>query len=176
MNPSGHSVQFFDCDDQQAHCVANYVRGGIDSGCTCIVVATPEHRTAINARLQGLGLDVAALASSYQYVELDAQMLLERFLDGERCNQERFHQVFNTLLGQAASRGEPLRIYGEMVNVLAGQGRFDAALELEELWNELSRQHRFTLLCGYLEAVLAASPRACETMERIRAVHGAVIA
>jgi hypothetical protein len=49
----------------------------------------------------------------------------------------------------------PLRIYGEMVEVLACEGNYNGASQLEELWNELSLEHSFTLLCGYSAAHFA---------------------
>ena len=42
-----------------------------------------------------------------------------------------------------------MHVYGEMVDILAEQGRFDAAHELELLWNELAARKSLTLLCGY---------------------------
>ena len=45
--------------------------------------------------------------------------------------------------------GRPLRIFGEMVDLLSRRGRVDEAIELEELWNDLQRTRSFSLLCGY---------------------------
>ena len=39
--------------------------------------------------------------------------------------------------------------YGEMVALLWAQGKRDATLRLEELWNELAERHTFDLLCAY---------------------------
>ena len=43
----------------------------------------------------------------------------------------------------------PVRAYGEMVDVLWKQGKVEAAIKLEILWNELAQTHSFQLLCGY---------------------------
>jgi hypothetical protein len=43
----------------------------------------------------------------------------------------------------------PVRAYGEMVDVLWKQGRAEAAIRLEVLWNNLAETHTFSLLCGY---------------------------
>ena len=42
-----------------------------------------------------------------------------------------------------------VRAYGEMVDVLWKQGREDAAIRLEILWNKLAHTYGFALLCGY---------------------------
>jgi len=171
----GHFVQFFGSEGQHADAVAWFVKETLDAGSTCIVVATPEHRSAIASRVRGLGLDIAAAAAAYQYIELDAQTVLSGFLEGTRCNRQKFHSMLDTLLRQAASRGAPVRIFGEMVSLLAQDGLTDAALELEELWNELSRHHHFTLFCGYCEALLPQSIRMRHALERVRALHERVV-
>lgn len=59
----------------------------------------------------------------------------------------------------SAGNGNPnLRIYGEMVALLWDEGRRDAALELENLWNHLASRHRFTLLCAYPLASIQWGP------------------
>ncbi len=175
MGHTGHFVQFFASESDQTAAVAQYVRDSIESGCTCVVLATPERRSGIALTLRSLGRNIAAWTAGYQYIELDARTVLSGFLEGTRCNRQIFHQTFNTLLRQASSRGEPVRIYGEMVNLLAGDGLTEAALELEELWNELSRLHSFTLFCGYRDATLARSDRAGHARERISAIHSHVM-
>jgi signal transduction histidine kinase len=48
-----------------------------------------------------------------------------------------------------AASGETVRVYGEMVNVLCQQDNVAGAIQLEDLWNELASEYRFSLLCGY---------------------------
>jgi PAS domain S-box-containing protein len=40
-------------------------------------------------------------------------------------------------------------VFGEMVALLWMDGRFEAAIQLEQLWNELARTHSFQLHCAY---------------------------
>jgi hypothetical protein len=47
------------------------------------------------------------------------------------------------------------RAYGEMVNVLWRDGREEAAIQLEILWNRLARRYPFALLCGYSMELIA---------------------
>jgi len=42
-----------------------------------------------------------------------------------------------------------VRAYGEMVDVLWQRGERDAAIRLEEFWNDLARLQTFSLLCAY---------------------------
>lgn len=43
----------------------------------------------------------------------------------------------------------PIRVYGEMVDVLWREGNSDGAIRLEILWNQLASAYDFALLCGY---------------------------
>ncbi|HKE93686.1 MAG TPA: MEDS domain-containing protein, partial [Povalibacter sp.] len=144
MNQSGHLVQFFDNDREHIDAVAAFVQERIECGCTCIVVARPAIRSGVAARLETLGQDVTALAARYQYIELDGHDALAGFVEHGRCNRLKFHQMFDTLLRQAGSRGEPVCVYGEMGNLLMAQGLVAGAIECEELGNELCREHNLT--------------------------------
>ncbi|HEY5808227.1 MAG TPA: MEDS domain-containing protein [Povalibacter sp.] len=173
---SGHFVQFFSNDAEWVRSVARFVKDGITADCTCVVVATAEHRARIAAHMNSLGLNAAALLASYQYIELDAVAMMNSFVHGNRLDPQQFHKAFNTLVRQASSRGEPVCIYGEMVNLLVERNQAEMAIELEELWNELSRHHTFTLFCGYSDPALASVNHTRETFARICATHSHVIA
>jgi hypothetical protein len=172
---AGHLVGFFSNDAERARVVADFVREGIASDETCIVVLTPEHRDQLRAELHRHGVDAAALTARYQYIELDARTLLAQFMEGSRCDRPKFHHLLDTLMRQAQSRGQPVRAHGEMVNLLVSDGMADAAMELEELWNEFSREHRFTLLCAYSMSTLEATCYGDRIGERIRALHSDVV-
>jgi hypothetical protein len=78
------------------------------------------------------------------------------------------------LIRQLSANGKPLRIYGEMVNVLAAQGEYQAAHQLEELWNDLGRRNRFTLFCGYAASHFG-DPRTAEALHGICDTHSQVL-
>jgi hypothetical protein len=58
-----------------------------------------------------------------------------------------------------------VRAYGEMVDVLWQRGERDAAIRLEEFWNDLARLQTFCLLCAYyidhLDPAAYAGPLEC---------------
>src|SRR5262249_46498317 len=62
-------------------------------------------------------------------------------------------QLFDNSVGeivkQASGGGRRVRAFGEMVALLTEQGNFAAAVQLEELWNDLRRKHEFGLFCAY---------------------------
>jgi hypothetical protein len=160
MTEAAHILQVFGDDRRLVDAVTRFMREGIESGATCVVIATPEHRRQIEAGLREAGSDPATLAAQYRYICLDAATMLSTFSVDGRPDRARFHKNLGLLIRQAASRGQPVRIFGEMVNNLAANGaHIAAAFQLEELWNELSRQHTFTLFCAYPHSCLTDEPR-----------------
>jgi hypothetical protein len=172
MNHAAHFVQFFEADDRLVRGVSRFLGEGLESSCTCVAVATPEHRAAIADALAARGLDPAALEADYRYIALDASETLAKISVDGAPDGQRFHEVMGLLIRQVAARGQPVRIFGEMVALLAKAGRLDAVIRLEELWNELSRHHSFTLFCTYPLTAFAGDLRS-QTL--VCAIHGHVV-
>ena len=42
-----------------------------------------------------------------------------------------------------------VRAFGEMVDLLWKDGNIEGAILLEQLWNDLGREYKYSLLCGY---------------------------
>lgn len=160
MSNSAHIIQFFASDEEYVQAAGDFLREGFAAGDTCVAIATAEHHRRIDAHLLDTGLNTATLSAQYRYIPLQAEQTLRTLFDArEGVDHDRFHRQFNLLVSQAAARGQPVRIFGEMVSLLAEQGHPDAAIELEELWNELSRVRHFTLFCSYKVSPFTQNPR-----------------
>jgi glycine cleavage system regulatory protein len=73
-------------------------------------------------------------------------------------NPNAFLKVVDDLIVTSANRTnrEPVRVSlcGECASILWAEGKADAAIRLEELWNTMARTHDLEILCGYsLESV-----------------------
>ena len=156
-----HLVQFFRDDEIRMDAVERYIREGLLAGDTCVVVATAAHLRDFESRLSAAGVDPVAVSADYRYVPLDADDMLATFFDIQtgRIDMPRFHHTFGLLVTQAASRGQPVRIFGELVSVLVDRGWPEIAIQLEDLWNELTRHHNFTLFCTYQVSPFTENPR-----------------
>ena len=86
---------------------------------------------------------------------------------------ERFDARVGALVRRLVGRGRPLRVYGEMVDILAARGDFRLAQELEALWNTFGEHTRFTLFCGY-SAINFGDPRSLEALRLICRAHSHV--
>ncbi|HYG22561.1 MAG TPA: PAS domain S-box protein [Verrucomicrobiae bacterium] len=144
-----HFVQFYEDQEGLADSVAKFIGAGLGAGEAAVVIATPAHRKAIAGRLTSNGLDLAALEARGNYVALDAAGVMAKFLVNGAPDQARFKKVVGRLV-QKAGKGRPgLRAFGEMVALLWADGNSPAAIRLEELWNDLGKEHVFSLFCAY---------------------------
>jgi len=149
MRETEHVVQFYESDSFLLESLSDFIGTGLAAGDACVVVATPAHRAELGERLQSAGLDVTAAYASGQYVALDAAETLETFMAAGSPDSERFSAVIGAIVGQALERRQRVRIFGEMVALLWMDKQYDAALNLEALWNELHTAHAFVLFCAY---------------------------
>jgi signal transduction histidine kinase len=149
IGASEHFVQFYEADEFLLDSLAGYVGIGLAEGDACIVIATREHRDALDARLRDFGLDAEEARASGRYVTLDAAEMLSRLMAGDSPSPELFQDVVGGLITSAAQGGRRVRAFGEMVALLWAEGKDAAMLRLEVLWNELQKTQPFMLFCGY---------------------------
>ncbi len=166
-----HGVQFYENDATLCDTVGAYVGSGLGGGEKVVVIATETHRQGIAARLSRNAIDVELACRSGRLVLLDARETLARFMDGAMPDGERFREVIGGTLGNADTR---IRAYGEMVDVLWGEGNVGAALYLEELWNGLAKEYPFSLLCSYVVSSSAVEGQH-QGLDEVRRVHNHVL-
>ncbi len=77
------------------------------------------------------------------------QETLSGFLVNKRVEQNLFDKTVGSIVSKVVMNGRPLRAFGEMVALLADAGNFEAALQLEQFWNNLRTKHEFALFCAY---------------------------
>jgi len=168
-----HLLQLFDSDGSRAESVAAYVRAGLAGGDAVLLVLTGEHWSAVRTALGGRAADPAIHEG--RLVVKDAQAALRAFMHRGVPDASRFDASIGTLVRQLTATGARLRVYGEMVDLLAIAGEFEAARELETLWNQLVTIHPFTLFCGY-SAVSFGDPRSAHALRALCAAHSRVVA
>ena len=165
-----HSVQFFNDAQSRSATVASFLHDGLDDGATLLIIETKEHWQA-TARLLALQrAPIEAAAQSGQLTVLDAGDAVALVGGADGLGSERFDRSIGALVRQLASRTRPLRVYAEVVDVLAERGDLEAALRLEALWNALIAQVPMVLLCGYSAARYIDAERA-EDFQRICGAH-----
>lgn len=164
-----HAAQIYREADELAAGVASYLCAGFDAAEPALVVATRENLGRLQQRLEAFGWGAARLDERGLLVVADAGSTLFSITRDGALSKLAFEAVVGTLLDQLSSRfpGKNVRVFGEMVNILCERGEADAAVELEDFWNDLARSKRFSLLCGYRlnifdrQAQLATLPQVC---------------
>jgi PAS domain S-box-containing protein len=152
-NGSTHDVQFYEEDDALIDRLSEFVGSALGGGHPCLVVLTPSHRRALSRALTQRGMDAERMVDEGRFILLDAADTLKLFMVDGQPDRELFSAVIGGLVSQAvsaivSSRGR-LAVFGEMVALLCADGKVDAAIRLEEMWNELGRKYTFSLLCAY---------------------------
>jgi hypothetical protein len=167
---TGHDVQFYRTDAHLTSAVVNFLGEAVRAGQPIIVIATEAHRRAFADGLRAKGLDPDQYFSGRLAVWLDARETLSAFMEGGLPNRELFFATVGSVFERLLSKRYYLviRAYGEMVDLLFKDGNAEAAVLVEQLWNELANQYQYSLLCGYAmdnflhEAGVAGFRRVCD--------------
>jgi DNA-binding NarL/FixJ family response regulator len=172
-----HEVQFYPDDASFLTGFSCFIEAALRAGNTVIVVATESHRKSLLQRLQARGVDSATAIEQGRYLPLDVAETLSTFMVNDLPDPVRFLKVAGDLVAAAAkaAKGEHPRVAacGECAPTLWAQGKADAAIHLEHLWDEIAKTCDVDILCGY---VLTNFQREQEShiYERICAEHSAV--
>jgi len=149
MSPCEHLVQIYEDDRVFLDALEGFIAGGIRAGDGVITIATPLHTLALEDRLTSRGIDLAAARARDQYISLDADETISKFIRGERPDEELFRQLVAKLVARAKGSGRKVRAFGEMVAVLWARGYCGATVQLEHLWHQLCQEQVFSLFCAY---------------------------
>ena len=131
-----HAVHFYEDDTDLTGHIMAYIDNGLSAGSSVIVIARAPFLNQLQARWLPLLGD--------RFVGLDASETLSKLLTAGRLDRERFMRVVGTLVSDLAARTRHVYVFGEMVALLWGSKQYDAALELEEYWNDLAGRVPFT--------------------------------
>jgi DNA-binding NarL/FixJ family response regulator len=148
-----HEVQFYSDDAVFVDSFTRFIAGALGAGDVAIVVATESHRNSLVERLKAQGLDIDAALRDGTYIPLDVATTLSSFMVHDVPDSDRFFEVVGDLLTTAAKAGKTehprIAASGECAPLLWAEGKSDAALRLEQLWDQIAITHEVDILCGY---------------------------
>lgn len=172
--PGEHWVLLYTDSEVFLDTLEGFVVEGLQTGEGVIVIATTAHRIALHRRLTLRGFNLESAQARGQYFPLDARETLTQFIVQSWPDAQRFEQVASELLAQAAHPTRRVRIFAEMAPVLWAAGRGGAALQLEQLGQQLCQKSGFFLLCAYDRN--AFTPELETARQEICATHTKVMA
>ena len=174
----GHSVQFYEEESALLSELARFIGSALGAGDAAVVVATKAHRESVAELLNARGMAVATAAKQGRYVALNAAESLSKFMVNGLPDAQLFRDFFGSVILQtkaAATNSQPsLAAFGEMVALLWAEGKVEAAVQLEQLWNDLAKLHSFSLYCAYPMNSFCRQGNG-EAFARICAEHSLVI-
>ena len=148
-----HLVQLYSDDGSLLDVLGRFIGGAIASGDAAVVIATKAHHEGLAVRLKARGLDTARAISQGRYAQQSAEELLPRIMVNGQVDERRFTEIMGGLLTQARNatdcQDSRIAVFGELVALLWADGKPQEAIRLEQVWNELARNHYFSLLCAY---------------------------
>lgn len=175
-SPFCHEVQFYSDDAVFMKNLGRAVHSTLEIGGRVIAVTTPGHRAALVRELELLGFDSREPQAEGRYISLDARETLSQFVVDRMPDLDRFTKVVGDIIDRVSSSAcTGVTVFGEMVALLWADGDYEAAIHLEQLWNELATKRSFSLSCAYPVLVGGSqSPEQNEFITRVCAQHSAV--
>ena len=172
-----HEVAFYADDSSVVDGFARFIESSLKGGNVVIVVVTESHRASLIPRLEADGVNVAAAIEQGRYISLDAAAALLKLTVNDVPDPARCTKVVGDLIMGAAkgARGANSRVAvcGEIAPTLLSKGNGEGAIQLERLWDEITRGYGVQTLCGYLSSAFPHN-EADPVFQRICAEHSAV--
>ncbi len=148
-----HEVQFYSDDALLLDTFALFIAVALKSGRAAIVAITESRRDGLVSRLKEHGLDVDAASQQGTYIQLDVDKTFSTFMVNDMPDATRFFQIVGGLIEAAAKAARQphhgVVVCGEGTSVLWAEGKADAAIRVEQLWDEIGETFGAHILCGY---------------------------
>jgi DNA-binding NarL/FixJ family response regulator len=151
--PHRHEVQFCSDDAVFLDSFAHFIATALKSGHAAIAVITESHRSGLVSRLKAQGLDVDAATQQGTYLQLDVAETLSTFMVNGMPDPTRFFEVAGGLIEAAAKSARQehcgVVVCGECSPTLWAEGKADAAIRVEQLFDQVGKAFGLDILCGY---------------------------
>ena len=174
--PRCHEVHFYSNDSLLLDGFTQFIGTALKAGRSAVFIGTVSHRTSILERLHAESQENRIAIREGRYVALDAAEFLSNFMVNDMPDAGRFLRVVSPFVATPSeAEGAQSRVAacGECAPLLWADGKADAAIRLEELWNEIANRYDVDLLCGYQVERLRCDEDSY-TFRRICEEHSAV--
>jgi len=152
-SPHRHEVLFYSDDTVLLDSVTRFIAAALKAGNAAIVLATQSHRDGLRQRLKAEGVDTDVALQQGTYISLDAADTLSSIMVNDMPDAPRFFEVVSDLIEAAAkaakSEQPQVVVFGEAVALLLAEGKPDAAIRLEQLWDDVGKTFEVDILHGY---------------------------
>ena len=150
---SHHEVTFYPDDASLIDGFARFIEAALKAGHAVIAIATESHQASLVQRLRADGIDLDSAFDQGRFILADVARTLSKVMVNDRPDPERCAQLVGDLVARAPKSGSGNRIRvlacGECAPTLLAEGKAEAAIQLEHLWDEVTKVHQVDTLCGY---------------------------
>lgn len=175
---SFHELQIYSIDECFLDGFASFIAGGLNAGNAVVVLATEAHRQGLVQKLQTQGFDLDALIKGGSYISIDVWQTLSSFMFDDQPDPDQLGSMVSSLIEKVskAPNGATRRVIacGECAPFLWTQGKLEAALRVEELWDAASHKYGLCTLCGYVSGNFQGQEDQ-RIFQRICSLHSPVI-
>jgi DNA-binding NarL/FixJ family response regulator len=148
-----HEVLFHSDDTVLLDRLGRFVANALNTGNPAIVLATKAHRDSLLLKLRAAGIDADGAVREGTFISLDAADVLSTVMVNDLPDPDRFFGSVGGWIEAAAKTAKSehprMVVFGEAVDLLQKQGKPDAAIRLEQLWNGVGKTFGLDILCGY---------------------------
>jgi hypothetical protein len=150
--PRDHIVHLYQDQDFLNRVVCRFAAAALANGEGVILVPTLAHWDAFQPRLVAEGIDVKGVQERGQLTVVDADELLPRFMQHTLPDGPMFLGLAGEIIARTRGSGRyaNVRWWGEMVNVLWERGDVAASMNLEDLFDQVSRDQNIAVFCSFL--------------------------
>ena len=171
-----HEAAFYSDDTSLLDDYARFAGDALAAGSAVVYCASESRTRAVHQRLEARGLDVDLAIRQRRLLSAHIAELFTTFMVDGWPDEARFWQNGHALIAgvrRAVAGPRPrLAACGDGTASLIRDSRADAAIRLEQLWDEFAKAYNVDIFCGYPAEI--ARDDAAGVFSRICATHSAV--
>ena len=172
-----HEAGFYADESSLLDDYASFIEKALDSGHGLAMVFTRSRRDRLHQRLHSRGIDLDRTISEGKSLWMDVPAALSSFMVDGRVDEARFWNAANSLIMQAARCSKlhqpQVSACGECAPTLLQDGLADAAIQLEQLWDQVAGTFNVDIFCPYSSHGLRCEDEST-VFRDLRAAHSAV--
>jgi DNA-binding NarL/FixJ family response regulator len=172
-----HEAGFYSDESSLLDDYAGFAEAALDAGNGLVMVITSSRRDRLYQRLQASGIDLDRAIKEMRCLWRDVAAALSSFMVDGRVDEARFWNAASALILETArgSMRDPPRVSacGDCAATLLQDGLADAAIRLEQLWDDVARTYNVDIFCPYSCHGLRCDDES-PVFRDLRAAHSAV--
>lgn len=160
---NNHIVAYYSSPDSLINSLERYIVAAMEADEDCIIITEPSTVKLLKKKFADIPLE--KITGTYRL--FNGSSLLDDFMVNNMPDKKKFIKKFNSLI-KLTRTNRPIRIYGDMVAMLCRMGNERAAIALEQIWNDLAKDHKFSLYCAYPSSLFKSHE---EVVDRVNSTH-----